>query len=145
MRCWSRHHLPVINFGSNFETSAAKDGEVDALMPLAARVEIGRPDAEPADLDVWSSGQASEIHCISVTCGSCVARQSALSVAFGGFEERVDNDAVSQEIGDNVDESAAFVDRRDLDTLEVLRRTASNFCGEVGKGRMDHPASNSAC
>ena len=127
----------MIHFGSNFETSAAKDGEVDALMPLAARVEIGRPDAEPADLDVWSSGQASEIRCVSVTCGS--------GVAFGGFEERVDNDAVSQEIGDNVDESAAFVDWRDVDTLEVLRRRASNFCAEVGKGRMDHAASNSAC
>ena len=127
MRCWSRHHLPVIHFGSTFETSAAKEGEVDALMPLAARVEIGRLDVEPADLDVWSSGQASEIHCVSVTYGSGVARQAALSVVFGGFEERVDNDAVSQEIGDNVDETAAFVDRRDLDTLEVLRRTASNF------------------
>jgi hypothetical protein len=110
MRCWSRHHLPVIHFGRNFETSAAKDGEVDALMPLAARVEIGRLDAQPADLDVWSSGQASEIHCVFVTCGSGVARQVALSVALGGFEERVDNDTVSQEIGDNVDESAAFVE-----------------------------------
>jgi hypothetical protein len=47
-----------------------------------------------------------------------------LRVAFGGFEERVDNDALSQEIGDNFDESAALVDRRNLDTLEVLRRAA---------------------
>jgi|ERR1700722_2116144 len=144
MRCWSRHHLPVIHFDNNFETSAAKDGEVAALVPLAARVEIGRPDAEPADLVVWSGGHASEIRYVPITCGSGAARQAALSVAFGEFEERVDNDAVSQEIGDNVDESAALVDRRDLDTLEVLRRATSNFCGEVGKGRMDHPASNSA-
>ena len=56
----------------------------------------------PRDLNVWSSGQASDIDCVSVTCGSDVARQAALSVAFGGFEERVDNDAVNQEIGDNV-------------------------------------------